>query len=395
MPARDAPRVSASAQPTWTAATAFHTAAAVGVLGLGAAILLARKGTPTHRRMGQVWSAAMAATCLSSYSIREIDGSFSWIHGLSTYSLASLGVGIYQIRRKNVLAHKRAMQGLYAGAMVAGFFASAPGPAPSVDEWATGAYSVDVLDGVDEHATPQSSPSPARASLKRPGSGPSVPRSAKKKLRLSVPDDDDSVEVVTPTGTPQRKAARAARCSMHAQRVAEDDDDAAGSAADDDDGDAGKDPASAGKTSGGSSKPSPSPVAEAKAALLAAVSPRRRASSTSTPPAPAASGPAPGAAAAPAADGDTDDPASFVPDPEPAPPAHLVATPMKHGLTGAVYQSTVTVPVAPADEPVTDVVFRRVPYPQPLGTVRSQSRFLPVPDMDTKQRPVPPRARHS
>ncbi|KAJ0393318.1 hypothetical protein P43SY_007640 [Pythium insidiosum] len=269
---------------------------------------------------------------------------------------------------------------------------SAPGPAPSVDEWATGAYSVDVLDGVEGHATPQSSPSPARASLKRPGSGSSTPRSAKKKLRLSLPDDDDSVEVVTPTGTPQRKAARAARCSMHALRVAEDDDDAAGSAADEDDDDTGRDPASAGKasgkTSGGSARPTPSPVAEAKAALLAAVSPRRRAGSAATPPAPAASGPAPGAADAPAADGDADDPASFVPDPEPTPPAHLVATPMKHGLTGAVYQSTVTVPAAPANEPVTDVVFRRVPYHQPLGTVRSQSRFLPVPDMDTKQRPV-------
>ncbi|KAJ0396548.1 hypothetical protein ATCC90586_000829 [Pythium insidiosum] len=249
---------------------------------------------------------------------------------------------------------------------------SAPGPAPSVEEWATGAYSVDVLDRVEGHATPQSSPSPARASLKRPGSGSSTPRSAKKKLRLSLPDDDDSVEVVTPTGTPQRKAARAARCSMHALRVAEDDDDAAGSAADEDDDDTGRDPASAGKasgkTSGGSARPTPSPVAEAKAALLAAVSPRRRAGSAATPPAPAASGPAPGAADAPAADGDADDPASFVPDPEPTPPAHLVATPMKHGLTGAVYQSTVTVPAAPANEPVTDVVFRRVPYPQPLGT---------------------------
>ncbi|KAJ0391416.1 hypothetical protein P43SY_011922 [Pythium insidiosum] len=265
---------------------------------------------------------------------------------------------------------------------------SAPGPAPSVDGRATGAYSVDALDRVDEHATPHSSPSPARASLKRPGSGSSAPRSAKKKLRLSLPDDDDSVEVVTPTGTPQRKA----RCSMHALRVAEDDDAAAGSAADEDDDDTGKGPASAGKTSGktsgGSAKPVLSPVAEAKAALLVAVSPRRRTGSAATPPAPAASGPAPGAADAPAADGDADDPASFVPDPEPTPPAHLVATPMKHGLAGAVYQSTVTVPVAPADEPVTDVVFRRVSYPQPLGTVRSQSRFLPVPDMDTKQRPV-------
>ncbi|KAJ0397498.1 hypothetical protein P43SY_009305 [Pythium insidiosum] len=170
--------------------------------------------------------------------------------------------------------------------------------------------------------------------------------------------------------------------------VPPDDDDAAGSTADDDDDGAGNDPASTRKTGGGSAKPAPSPVAEAKAALLAAVSPRRRAGSAATSPAPAASGPAPGPADVPAAGGDTDDPASFVPDPEPTPPAHLVASPMKHGLAGAVYQSTVTVPAAPANEPVTDVVFRRVPYPQPRGTVRSQSRFLPVPDMDTKQRPV-------
>ncbi|KAJ0400865.1 hypothetical protein P43SY_000135 [Pythium insidiosum] len=68
---------------------------------------------------------AFVHSTTSNDPIRELDGSFSWIHGLSTYSLASLGVGIYQIRRKNVLAHKRAMQGLYAGAMVAGFFAVA------------------------------------------------------------------------------------------------------------------------------------------------------------------------------------------------------------------------------------------------------------------------------
>ncbi|GLE04175.1 hypothetical protein PINS_up013086 [Pythium insidiosum] len=111
--------------PTWSPLTTFHTATAAGVLGLSVPILLLRKGTATHRRMGRLWSGAMVATCVSSYGIREHNGGFSWIHGLSTFSLASLSASIYCIRRKNVVAHKRIMHGLLVGTLVAGFFAAA------------------------------------------------------------------------------------------------------------------------------------------------------------------------------------------------------------------------------------------------------------------------------
>ena len=106
----------------------LHIATALLALGLGAANLFLAKGTFRHRAFGWAWIAAMLCVTLSSFWIREIDhGSFSWIHGLTAWTLFSMAVAIRAIRTGRVRLHAGFMTGTMAGAVVAGGFALAPG----------------------------------------------------------------------------------------------------------------------------------------------------------------------------------------------------------------------------------------------------------------------------
>jgi uncharacterized membrane protein len=110
----------------WNMVTVVHTAAATGVIALGASILLLPKGTRAHRFLGRAWSASMLVTCISSFGIRDLNnGHFSWIHGLSAFTLYCVGAGIYNIRRKprDLRRHISYMRGSYVGAVAAGAFA--------------------------------------------------------------------------------------------------------------------------------------------------------------------------------------------------------------------------------------------------------------------------------
>ena len=106
----------------------LHLAAALLGLGLGAAVLARRKGTPSHRWLGRAWVALMTLTALSSFWILEIrDGAgFSVIHLLSAWTLASLFLAVRAIRRGNVRMHKAFMVGTFLGLAGAGPGASAP-----------------------------------------------------------------------------------------------------------------------------------------------------------------------------------------------------------------------------------------------------------------------------
>lgn len=106
----------------------FHLAMALLALGMGTANLILAKGTRRHRVFGWTWIAAMLCVTLSSFWIREIDpGSFSWIHGLTVWTLVSMGIAIYAIRTGRVRLHAGFMIGTMTGALVAGGFALAPG----------------------------------------------------------------------------------------------------------------------------------------------------------------------------------------------------------------------------------------------------------------------------
>lgn len=106
----------------------LHLAATLAALVLGIVMLVRRKGTVSHRRLGWIWVILMATAALSSLFIRTIHpGQFSPIHILSVITLLALPWGIYAIRRGNVQRHRWTMIGLFTGGLVlAGIFTLLP-----------------------------------------------------------------------------------------------------------------------------------------------------------------------------------------------------------------------------------------------------------------------------
>jgi uncharacterized membrane protein len=110
---------------------ALHLAAALLSLIVGALVLARTKGTRAHKMLGRLWVGLMLAVTLSSFWILEIRGGagFSVIHLLSAWTLVSLALAVYFIRRGNVRAHKGFMVGTFLGLAGAGLGALAPGRA--------------------------------------------------------------------------------------------------------------------------------------------------------------------------------------------------------------------------------------------------------------------------
>jgi uncharacterized membrane protein len=105
----------------------IHVAAALTTFGAGLAILLQRKGSRFHRKLGWIWSATMAFTALSSFFIQS-EGRLSWIHGLSAYTLLLLPMALAAARAHRAKIHARLMTLLFLGGMVAaGLFTFLPG----------------------------------------------------------------------------------------------------------------------------------------------------------------------------------------------------------------------------------------------------------------------------
>jgi uncharacterized membrane protein len=110
----------------------FHLVTAIGALGLGIALMLRRRGTPNHRLLGWTWAVLMGSTTLASAFMRS-DPMLHWmgitpIHALTLLVALLLPRRIWQARRGNVVAHRRTMRGLFAGAcVIAGAFTLLPG----------------------------------------------------------------------------------------------------------------------------------------------------------------------------------------------------------------------------------------------------------------------------
>jgi uncharacterized membrane protein len=97
---------------------------------LGVVQLAAPKGTLPHRTLGWVWISLMVAVAVSSFWIHQIRlwGPWSPIHLLSVYVLVALPLAVYYAHTHQVSRHRRAMQGLFMGALViAGLFTFWPG----------------------------------------------------------------------------------------------------------------------------------------------------------------------------------------------------------------------------------------------------------------------------
>ena len=109
----------------WTPLIVMHAAFAATALLLGVQLLWRRKGSTAHRRLGWLWVLLMAAVALSSFGIyRE---RFSWIHGLSVYTLIALAFGVMHARRRNIKAHRLTMISIFVGALlITGLFTLLP-----------------------------------------------------------------------------------------------------------------------------------------------------------------------------------------------------------------------------------------------------------------------------
>ena len=102
-----------------TRAVWIHLGLLIVVLALTPVLLLRQRGDRWHRRLGWVWSVAMAATALVSLDIRLINrGGFSWIHLLSAFVLVSVPLLVWRAWRHQVAQHRKTVRGLVLGALI-------------------------------------------------------------------------------------------------------------------------------------------------------------------------------------------------------------------------------------------------------------------------------------
>jgi uncharacterized membrane protein len=113
-----------------TPAIQLHAFAAMTAFALGLVQLSAPKGTLPHRTIGWMWVTLMATVGVSSFWIHDIRlwGIWSPIHLLSIFTLVMLPLAVWAAHRHAVDNHRRAMTGIFAGALViAGLFTFVPG----------------------------------------------------------------------------------------------------------------------------------------------------------------------------------------------------------------------------------------------------------------------------
>ena len=118
--------------PLLTAAPVIqvHAFAAMSAFALGLVQLAAPKGTLPHRTIGWIWVTLMTVIAVSSFWIHTIRliGPFSPIHLLSIFTLVMLPIAVLHAHRHEVLQHRKAMIGIFVGALViAGLFTFVPG----------------------------------------------------------------------------------------------------------------------------------------------------------------------------------------------------------------------------------------------------------------------------
>lgn len=102
----------------------LHIATIAVALALTPVMLLGRRGTRLHRRLGWVWVAAMAITAASTFFIRTIDPGRLWfIHILSAWTLIQVPLLVLRARRHEHDKHRASVRGMVTGALiVAGIF---------------------------------------------------------------------------------------------------------------------------------------------------------------------------------------------------------------------------------------------------------------------------------
>ncbi len=113
-----------------SAAIQLQAAAALSAFALGLVQFASPKGTLPHRTIGWAWVVLMVTVCISAFFIHELRtwGEWSPIHLLAIFTLIMVPLAVLHARRHQVASHKRAMTGIFLGALViAGIFTFWPG----------------------------------------------------------------------------------------------------------------------------------------------------------------------------------------------------------------------------------------------------------------------------
>lgn len=115
--------------PQLPLAVQIHVITAIAALILGIAMFVRRKGTRSHKMIGKLFLLMMLATATSAYFIRYInEGNFSWIHIFIPITFIAAFETVFYIRKGNLKGHKRAVTGLFFGALlIPGILSFLPG----------------------------------------------------------------------------------------------------------------------------------------------------------------------------------------------------------------------------------------------------------------------------
>jgi uncharacterized membrane protein len=115
--------------PDLPIAVQIHIIAALSALVLGIIMYARRKGTRSHKMIGKLFLAFMLLTATSAIFIRYLnDGSFSWIHIFVPLTFLGAWEAVHHIRKGNIKGHKRAVTGMFYGALlIPGFLSFLPG----------------------------------------------------------------------------------------------------------------------------------------------------------------------------------------------------------------------------------------------------------------------------
>jgi uncharacterized membrane protein len=108
----------------------IHAFAAMTAFALGLVQLTAPKGTLPHRALGWIWVTLMLVVSISAFFIHQLRlwGQWSPIHLLAIFTLIMVPVATLAAHRHKVERHRRAMIGIFVGALViAGLFTFVPG----------------------------------------------------------------------------------------------------------------------------------------------------------------------------------------------------------------------------------------------------------------------------
>lgn len=113
---------------------AMHAALGLLALMLGLGVILLRKGTAWHRRVGLLYAATMLLLNATALAIYDLFGGFGPFHALAILSLATLAAALVPVwlRPRHWLEiHARCMSWSYAG-LVAAFFGEIGARLPGV-----------------------------------------------------------------------------------------------------------------------------------------------------------------------------------------------------------------------------------------------------------------------